>query len=185
MLHLKLKNQMIPTTTPLLGFSGEISLPLGKISLMVTLGDEEHSTSAQMNFMVVRSSSLYNGIISHLGRMPKWKFELEEFDITYRPRTSIRGQILADFIVEKPDEEGPSIEVQAEEAIPEPWTPFTDRSSCLEGSGAGLILTSPEGPFPEGQGKVDFLIVAIDYFTKWIEAKPVATITGNQVKKFV
>ncbi|GJW78156.1 reverse transcriptase domain-containing protein [Tanacetum coccineum] len=39
-------------------------------------------------------------------------------------------------------------------------------------------------PFPEGQGKVKFLIVAIDYFTKWVEAKPVATITGNQVKKF-
>ncbi|GJX75096.1 reverse transcriptase domain-containing protein [Tanacetum coccineum] len=30
-----------------------------------------------------------------------------------------------------------------------------------------------------------FLIVAIDYFTKWIEAKAVATITGNQVKRFV
>ncbi|GJZ49140.1 reverse transcriptase domain-containing protein [Tanacetum coccineum] len=28
------------------------------------------------------------------------------------------------------------------------------------------------GPFPEGSGKVKFLIVAIDYFTKWIEAKP-------------
>ncbi|GJX50791.1 reverse transcriptase domain-containing protein, partial [Tanacetum coccineum] len=41
------------------------------------------------------------------------------------------------------------------------------------------------GPFPEGPGKVKFLIVAIDYFTKWIEAKPVATITGNQVKKIV
>ncbi|GJS48764.1 reverse transcriptase domain-containing protein [Tanacetum coccineum] len=41
------------------------------------------------------------------------------------------------------------------------------------------------GPFPEGPGKVKFLIVAIDYFTKWIEAKPVATITGAQVKKFV
>ncbi|GJS14568.1 reverse transcriptase domain-containing protein [Tanacetum coccineum] len=41
------------------------------------------------------------------------------------------------------------------------------------------------GPFPEGPGKVKFLIVAIDYFTKWIEGKPVATITGNQVKKFV
>ncbi|GJW29888.1 reverse transcriptase domain-containing protein [Tanacetum coccineum] len=40
-------------------------------------------------------------------------------------------------------------------------------------------------PFPEGPGKVKFLIVAIDYFTKWIEAKAVATITGNQVKKFV
>ncbi|GKA18840.1 reverse transcriptase domain-containing protein [Tanacetum coccineum] len=35
------------------------------------------------------------------------------------------------------------------------------------------------GPFPEGPGKVKFLIVAMDYFTKWIEAKPVATITGK------
>ncbi|GKF18447.1 reverse transcriptase domain-containing protein [Tanacetum coccineum] len=36
-----------------------------------------------------------------------------------------------------------------------------------------------------GPEKVKFLIVAIDYFTKWIEAKPVATITGNQIKKFM
>ncbi|GJZ52897.1 reverse transcriptase domain-containing protein [Tanacetum coccineum] len=41
------------------------------------------------------------------------------------------------------------------------------------------------GPFPEGSGKVKFLIVAMDYFTKWIEAKAVATITGSRVKKFV
>ncbi|GKA77985.1 reverse transcriptase domain-containing protein [Tanacetum coccineum] len=41
------------------------------------------------------------------------------------------------------------------------------------------------GPFSEGPGKVKFLIVAMDYFTKWIGAKPVATITGNQIKKFV
>nr|GEZ00304.1 reverse transcriptase domain-containing protein [Tanacetum cinerariifolium] len=34
-------------------------------------------------------------------------------------------------------------------------------------------------------GKVKFLIVTIDYFTKWIEAKPVTTITSNQTKKFV
>nr|GEV35078.1 reverse transcriptase domain-containing protein [Tanacetum cinerariifolium] len=41
------------------------------------------------------------------------------------------------------------------------------------------------GPFSEGKRKVKFLIVAIDYFTKWIEAKPVATITSNQIKKFM
>nr|GEY65356.1 reverse transcriptase domain-containing protein [Tanacetum cinerariifolium] len=41
------------------------------------------------------------------------------------------------------------------------------------------------GPFPEGPGKVKFLIVAIDYFMKWVEAKAVATITGGQGKKFV
>nr|GEW19462.1 reverse transcriptase domain-containing protein [Tanacetum cinerariifolium] len=41
------------------------------------------------------------------------------------------------------------------------------------------------GPFPEGPGKVKFLIVAINYFTKWIEEKPVITIMGNQIKKFI
>nr|GEU55630.1 hypothetical protein [Tanacetum cinerariifolium] len=33
------------------------------------------------------------------------------------------------------------------------------------------------GPFPEGPGKVKLIIVGMDYFTKWIESKPVATIT--------
>ncbi|GJW59799.1 reverse transcriptase domain-containing protein [Tanacetum coccineum] len=69
--------------------------------------------------------------------------ELEAFDITYRPRTSIRGQILAGFIAEKPEEENPSI--KAEEVTLEPWILFTDESSCSEGSGAGLILTSTKG----------------------------------------
>nr|GEZ76171.1 reverse transcriptase domain-containing protein [Tanacetum cinerariifolium] len=36
------------------------------------------------------------------------------------------------------------------------------------------------GPFPEGPGKVKFMIVAMDYFTKWMEGKAVATITGGQ-----
>ncbi|GKC58859.1 hypothetical protein Tco_1086457, partial [Tanacetum coccineum] len=48
----EVKNQMIPATTPMVGFSGEIIWPLGKISLLVKIGDEEHSTSAWMNFMV-------------------------------------------------------------------------------------------------------------------------------------
>ncbi|GJR47767.1 reverse transcriptase domain-containing protein [Tanacetum coccineum] len=56
---------------------------------------------------------------------------------------SIPGGV--DFIAERPDEEGPSMEVQAEETIPELWTLFMDGSSCLEGSGARLILTSQEG----------------------------------------
>ncbi|RDY14220.1 pol, partial [Mucuna pruriens] len=40
------------------------------------------------------------------------------------------------------------------------------------------------GPFPPAPGQVKFLIVAFDYFTKWIEAEPVATITAERVKKF-
>ncbi|GJR79721.1 reverse transcriptase domain-containing protein [Tanacetum coccineum] len=41
------------------------------------------------------------------------------------------------------------------------------------------------GPFTEGPGKVKFLIVAIDYFTKWIEVNPVATLTGTTHSKIV
>ncbi|RDY10120.1 Tf2-9, partial [Mucuna pruriens] len=40
------------------------------------------------------------------------------------------------------------------------------------------------GPFPPAPGQEKFLIVAVDYFTKWIEAEPVATITAERVKKF-
>jgi len=41
------------------------------------------------------------------------------------------------------------------------------------------------GPFTPGKGQVKFLIVSINYFTKWIEAKPLATITTQQVQQFV
>ncbi|GJR65944.1 reverse transcriptase domain-containing protein [Tanacetum coccineum] len=66
-LHPKIKNQLVPATTPLIGFSGEIIWPIGQIQLLVKIGDEEHSTSAWMNFVVVRSSSPYNGIIRRPG----------------------------------------------------------------------------------------------------------------------
>ncbi|GJY35620.1 reverse transcriptase domain-containing protein [Tanacetum coccineum] len=61
------------------------------------------------------------------------------------PRASIKGQILEDFIVERPEEESPDVPITEPEEIPEPWTLFTDGSSCIDGSGAGLILTNPEG----------------------------------------
>ncbi|GJW39172.1 reverse transcriptase domain-containing protein [Tanacetum coccineum] len=41
------------------------------------------------------------------------------------------------------------------------------------------------GPFPEAPRRVKFLVVAVDYFTKWVEAAPLATITGNNILKFV
>ncbi|GJW49313.1 reverse transcriptase domain-containing protein [Tanacetum coccineum] len=66
-LRLEIKSRMTPATTLLLGFSGEISWPLGQISLTVSLGDEKHSASTKMNFMVVRSPSPYNGIIGRPG----------------------------------------------------------------------------------------------------------------------
>nr|GEX99997.1 hypothetical protein [Tanacetum cinerariifolium] len=58
-------------------------------------------------------------------------------------------------------------------------TPITDPWSFYK---LGIDIA---GPFSEGPRKVKFLIFVMDYFTKWVEAKAVATITGGQVKKFV
>ncbi|GJW81220.1 hypothetical protein Tco_0145195 [Tanacetum coccineum] len=63
----EIKNQMVLATIPPIGFNGEIIWPLGQISLLVNIGDEEHSTSAWMNFVIVRSSSPYNRIIGRPG----------------------------------------------------------------------------------------------------------------------
>ena len=41
------------------------------------------------------------------------------------------------------------------------------------------------GPFPVGIRHMKFLVVGIDYFTKWVEAEPLANITQQNVKNFV
>ncbi|GJY57702.1 reverse transcriptase domain-containing protein [Tanacetum coccineum] len=63
----EVKNQMVSATAPLIGFSGKIIWPLGQISLQMKIGDEEHSTLYWMNFVIVRSSSPYIGIIGRPG----------------------------------------------------------------------------------------------------------------------
>nr|GEW43622.1 reverse transcriptase domain-containing protein [Tanacetum cinerariifolium] len=74
-------------------------------------------------------------------RLQKWSIMLGEYNVTYRPRTSVKGQIFADFLIEMPGEVSQA--VSAAETQEKPWTLFTDGSSCVDG-GAWLILTSPE-----------------------------------------
>nr|GEZ47846.1 reverse transcriptase domain-containing protein [Tanacetum cinerariifolium] len=79
--HPEIKNQLIPANTLLVGFSGEIIWPLGQISLLVRIGDKEHSTSAWMNFMVVRSPSPYNEIIGRPGTTRYGVSKTIEYDV--------------------------------------------------------------------------------------------------------
>nr|KYP46598.1 Pol polyprotein [Cajanus cajan] len=39
-------------------------------------------------------------------------------------------------------------------------------------------------PFPPAKGQLKFPLVVVDYFTKWIEACPLAKITTENVQKF-
>ncbi|GJW02074.1 reverse transcriptase domain-containing protein [Tanacetum coccineum] len=255
--------------------------PMEKLVLALLSASKRLKRYFQAHTIVVVTDQPIKQLLSSSeisGRMLKWKFELEGYDIQYRPRTAIKGQILADFIVERPEEESPDELIQPK-VLPEPFE-ATNNEAEYEALIAGLRIaeqmgiknlqanvdsrlvanqvngsyiakesgmhsgprsvvtkviqtgyywptmhmdarnlirecndcqihrpvprnpqqkltpiTSPwpfykwgidiAGPFPEGPGKVKFLIVAVDYFTKWIKAKAVTTITGNQVKKFV
>nr|GEW84210.1 reverse transcriptase domain-containing protein [Tanacetum cinerariifolium] len=298
--EVKSLNGKLASLNRFLSKSAEKSLPLFKtLKKCIKKSDFHWTAEAEQAFKQLKQ---------HLSELPilvapKQKDEL----IIYLPRTSVKGQILADFLIEMPDKNlqaAPVAETQQES-----WTLFTDGSSCVDGFGAGLIRTNPEGieftyalrfqfaasnneaeyealiaslrisaqmgvknvhvsvdsklvanqvlgtyvakednmvkyldkvkclvkgftnflisqvlvevlkdksikekeeggkkaphqsPTVRVDGgnslqavvpyavvkmcKVKFLIVAMDYFTKWIEAKAVATITGGQVKKFV
>ena len=53
-----------------------------------------------------------------------------------------------------------------------PW-PFAQRS-------LGIV-----GPFPKAVGNKRYLLVGTDYFTKWVEAEPLANIRDADAKRFV
>jgi IS30 family transposase len=40
------------------------------------------------------------------------------------------------------------------------------------------------GPLPTAQGNFKFIVVVVEYFTKWIKARPLATITSVSIRKF-
>ncbi|GKA93273.1 reverse transcriptase domain-containing protein [Tanacetum coccineum] len=97
--HLDVRNQMIPVTTPLVGFSGEIIWLLGQISLLVKIGDEEHSTFAWINFMMVRSPSPYNRIIGgpevrRIRAVPSTAHEMLKFPMAGRTVTLRSSRII-------------------------------------------------------------------------------------------
>ena len=79
---------------------------------------------------VLRSAD-FSGRISKLGA----------YDIRYQPKTSIKGQVLADFIVEKT---GPLM-VNHVSTIQqtEGWKLYIDGASNSRGSGLGIVLSTP------------------------------------------
>ena len=77
------------------------------------------------------------------GRLVKWVIEMSEFDIRYKPRTAIKGQVLADFIMEFTSIEPTKI-AKLKSNLPI-WRSFVDGAANALGSSAGLILTSPDG----------------------------------------
>lgn len=103
--------------------------------------------------------------------MLKWAIWLNGFDIVYEPRRAIKGQALADFIVEltrPPQQEGAS----------NVWKLFVDGSTTQDGCGAGIQCRSPEGDVYEYAMKFNFQATNN-------EAEYEALITGIKMCKAV
>ena len=76
-------------------------------------------------------------------RLMKLDIEMSEFDIRYKPKTAIKGQVLVDFVMEFTSTK---LAKNAQTMTDLPfWKLSVEEASNAQGSGAGLIPTSPEG----------------------------------------
>nr|BBF89922.1 putative GAG-POL precursor, RIRE2 [Oryza sativa f. spontanea] len=92
------------------------------------------------------------------GRVVKWAIELSEFDLHFEPRHAIKSQALADFVAEwTPAPETVSIpEAGTDPSHSAHWVMQFDGSLSLQGAGAGVTLTSPNGDVLRYLVRLDF-----------------------------
>jgi ribonuclease HI len=71
-------------------------------------------------------------------RMGKWVYALIEYELTYEQLRAVKGQIMADFIVDH------NIEIDDVSLVAvNPWQLFFDGSVCSQGCGIGCVLALP------------------------------------------
>jgi hypothetical protein len=75
------------------------------------------------------------------GRIGKWAYVLVEYDLAYEPLRSMKGQVVANFIIDHVIEvDHPISLIQLS-----PWRLYFDGSVCAKGQGAGCVIISPSG----------------------------------------
>jgi len=124
-----------------------------KLALAVVMSARKLRPYFQSHPIVVMTSQPIRTILhspTQSGRLAKWAIELSEYDIEYRTRTSLKAQVLADFVIELPlvDLDGTNSNKK--------WLLHVDGSSNREGSGVGIQLTSPTGEVIEQSFRLGF-----------------------------
>nr|GEV75369.1 reverse transcriptase domain-containing protein [Tanacetum cinerariifolium] len=110
-----------------------IYTPMEKLVLSLVFATKRLKRYFQAHPIAVITDQPIKQIMSRpdvAGRLQKWSVMLGEHNITYRPRTSVKGQVLADFLAEMPDESPPDASVV--EAQQEPSWRNTQRKSIQE-----------------------------------------------------
>ena len=73
-------------------------------------------------------------------RIGKWALDLIEFSLFYMPLKAMKGQIMADFIVDHAIVE-PSLDM----VDINPWKLYFEGSSHKNGTGVGVLILAPRG----------------------------------------
>ncbi|XP_050258946.1 uncharacterized protein LOC126703935 [Quercus robur] len=127
--------------------------PMEKLAFALVMAARKLKPYFQTHTMIILTDKPLRQAMSNpeaAGRLALWAIELSEFDIQYRPRTAIKGQIVSDFIVEFTSDEG-----KGAKEFPQ-WSIHTDGSSNRQARGVGVVLLSPEGDMVECMVRLDF-----------------------------
>ena len=76
------------------------------------------------------------------GQIAKWETQLGSFNIRYKPRSSVKGQVLANFVVEFSLKNEGEMVCHVECCL---WKVFVDSASSTIGAGTGIVIITPEG----------------------------------------
>jgi hypothetical protein len=86
------------------------------------------------------------------GRMGKWAYALVEYDLAYEPLRSMKGQVVADFIVDHTTDVDHSVNFVQLKL----WGLYFDGSVCSKGQGAGCVVVSPSGVYIDLSIRLEF-----------------------------
>jgi hypothetical protein len=86
------------------------------------------------------------------GRMGKWASALVEYDLAYEPLRLMKGQVVADFIVDHAVNVDHSINFVQLKL----WGLYFDGSVCSKGQGAGCVAISPSGVYIDLSIRLEF-----------------------------
>ena len=120
-------------------------LPLEKLVLALVHATRKLSHYFQAHTLYVLTGYPLQSLLKRsnfMRRIAKWGTRLKAFDIRYKPRNSVKGKVLANFVAEfSPRNEGEMVyHVECR-----PWRVFVDGASSATGAGAGIVIITPEG----------------------------------------
>ncbi|KAL5576126.1 hypothetical protein UlMin_017825 [Ulmus minor] len=139
-----------------------------KIALALVVAARKLRPYFQSHTILVHTKAPLRQILQNpecSGRLAKWSVELSKFDIQYKPRTAIKGQAVADFILEFIASDSPPSETSNEEGNDDSpgwetsaWVLFVDGASNKARSGGGVVLQNPSREKITRAFKFDFTV---------------------------